>query len=88
MDLEEHQGERNVKYKEFKKREETMDGFLDTFDEVFENEQSRKEQLGSSCIVTILEHMSRGLLRSKYMPSPAELRQMKDDLNFKETEMH
>ncbi|XP_015770257.1 PREDICTED: intraflagellar transport protein 74 homolog [Acropora digitifera] len=62
-------------------------GFLDTFDEVFENEQSRKEQLGSS-IVTILEHMSRGLRRSKYMPSPAELRQMKDDLNFKETEMH
>ncbi|XP_074611284.1 intraflagellar transport protein 74 homolog isoform X2 [Acropora palmata] len=87
MDLEEHQGERNFKYKELKKREETMDGFLDTFDEVFENEQIRKEQLGSS-IITILEHMSRGLLRSKHMPSPAELRQMKDDLNFKETEMH
>ncbi|KAK2555052.1 Intraflagellar transport protein 74-like protein [Acropora cervicornis] len=79
MDLEEHQGERNFKYKELKKREETMD--------VFENEQIRKEQLGSS-IITILEHMSRGLLRSKHMPSPAELRQMKDDLNFKETEMH
>ncbi|XP_020619601.1 intraflagellar transport protein 74 homolog [Orbicella faveolata] len=26
MDLEEHQGEQNVKYKELKKREETMDG--------------------------------------------------------------
>lgn len=26
LDLEEHQGERNVKYKELKKREETMDG--------------------------------------------------------------
>ncbi|XP_015752644.1 PREDICTED: intraflagellar transport protein 74 homolog [Acropora digitifera] len=64
MDLEEHQGERNVKYKELKKREETMDGFLDTFDEVFENEQSRKEQLGSS-IVTILEHMSRTIVQTR-----------------------
>jgi len=87
MDLEEHQGERNVKYKELKKREETMDDFLDTFEEVKANEQARKQQLENT-IVNVLEHMSRGMVRSKHMPSPAELQRMKDDLNFKETEMH
>ncbi|XP_073259042.1 intraflagellar transport protein 74 homolog [Porites lutea] len=87
MDLEEHQGERNVKYKELKKREETMDDFLDTFEEVKANEQTRKQQLENT-IVNILEHISRGMVRTKHMPSPAELQRMKDDLNFKETEMH
>ncbi|XP_078353476.1 intraflagellar transport protein 74 homolog [Oculina patagonica] len=87
MDLEEHQGERNVKYKELKKREETMDDFLETFEEVKANEQARKQQLENS-IVNLLEHMSRGMVRTKHMPSPAELQRMKDDLNFKETEMH
>lgn len=87
MDLEEHQGERNVKYKELKKREETMDDFLETFEEVKANEQARKQQLENS-IVNRLEHMSRGMIRTKHLPSPAELQRMKDDLNFKETEMH
>lgn len=87
MDLEEHQGERNVKYKELKKREETMDEFLETFEEVKANEQARKQQLESN-IVNVLEHMSRGMARTKHLPSPAELQRMKDDLNFKETEMH
>ncbi|KAM7444623.1 Intraflagellar transport protein 74 [Porites harrisoni] len=87
MDLEEHQGERNVKYKELKKREETMDDFLDTFEEVKANEQTRKQQLENT-VVNILEHISRGMVRTKHMPSPAELQRMKDDLNFKETEMH
>lgn len=87
MDLEEHQGERNVKYKELKKREETMDEFLETFEEVKANEQTRKQQLENN-IVNVLEHMSRGMARTKHLPSPAELQRMKDDLNFKETEMH
>ena len=38
-DLEENQSERNTKYRELRKREETMDGFLDSF------EENKKEEL-------------------------------------------
>jgi len=71
-----NQGERNVKYKELKKREEAMDDFLDTFEEVKANEQARKQQLEHS-IVNRLEYMSRGMIRTKHLPSPAELQRMK-----------
>jgi len=86
MDLEEHQGERNQKYRELKKREETMQEFLDTFEEAKAQELERKKQLENS-VIAVLEHMSRGMARTKHMPTPGELKQMQDDLNFKEIEM-
>ncbi|KAJ7358819.1 hypothetical protein OS493_021607 [Desmophyllum pertusum] len=93
MDLEEHQGETKCQVQGI---EETRGNngwyafrnyFLETFEEVKANEQARKQQLENN-VVTVLEHMSRGMVRTKHMPSPAELQRMKDDLNFKETEMH
>ncbi|XP_051875190.1 intraflagellar transport protein 74 homolog isoform X1 [Pristis pectinata] len=88
MDLEEHQGERNQKYKELKKREETMDAFLDTAEEIKNQELERKTQLEGS-IVALLEHTSRNMNRMRQISSITahELKSMQEDLNFKETEM-
>ncbi|XP_077981097.1 intraflagellar transport protein 74 homolog [Glandiceps talaboti] len=86
MDLEEHQGERNVKYKELKKREETMNEFLDSFEETKSAEMERKVAIEGN-IVALLEHLSRNLSRSKHMPTPQELARMQEDLSFKENEM-
>ncbi|XP_046846357.1 intraflagellar transport protein 74 homolog [Xenia sp. Carnegie-2017] len=86
MDLEENQGERSQKYIELKKREESMQEFLDSFEENKQKELERKSQLEGN-IVSILEHMSRRMIRSKHLPSVNELKQMQEDLSFKENEM-
>lgn len=88
MDLEEHQGEMNQKYKELKKREENMDTFIETFEETKNQELERKAQIEAS-IVSLLEHSSRNINRMKQISSITnqELKMMQDDLNFKSTEM-
>ncbi|NXE01009.1 IFT74 protein, partial [Chaetorhynchus papuensis] len=58
MDLESHRGEENGKYKELKKREESMDNFLETFEDVKNQELERKAQIEAN-IVALLEHSSR-----------------------------
>nr|KAF6484936.1 intraflagellar transport 74 [Rousettus aegyptiacus] len=88
MDLEEHQGEMNQKYKELKKREENMDTFIETFEETKNQELERKAQIEAN-IVALLEHSSRNINRMKQISSITnqELKIMQDDLNFKSTEM-
>ncbi|XP_071478902.1 intraflagellar transport protein 74 homolog [Diadema antillarum] len=87
MDLEEHQGEKNMKYKELKKREETIDEFLETFEST-KKEETERRGATEETVVTLLAHMSRNLGRQKHMPTPQELSRMQDDLNFKQNEMH
>ncbi|XP_063465894.1 intraflagellar transport protein 74 homolog isoform X2 [Symphalangus syndactylus] len=88
MDLEEHQGEMNQKYKELKKREERMDAFLETFEETKNQELEQKAQIEAN-IVALLEHCSRNINLMKQIPSISnqELKMMQDDLNFKSTEV-
>ncbi|XP_072172439.1 intraflagellar transport protein 74 homolog [Diadema setosum] len=86
MDLEEHQGEKNMKYKELKKREETIDEFLETFEST-KKEETERRGATEETVVTLLAHMSRNLGRQKHMPTPQELSRMQDDLNFKQNEM-
>lgn len=86
MDLEEHQGERTAKYKELKKREETMQEFLNGFEESKSEELSQCKQLQTN-IVTLLERVSRAMIQTKHMPNREDYKQIKDDLSFKETEM-
>ncbi|CAH1243745.1 intraflagellar transport protein 74 homolog isoform X1 [Branchiostoma lanceolatum] len=88
MDLEEHQGERNLKYKELKKREETMDEFLNSFEQTKGSELETKGQLEGN-IVALLEASSRKITRARHLPgvTQQQLRTLQDDLNFKETEM-
>ncbi|XP_064604644.1 intraflagellar transport protein 74 homolog, partial [Liolophura sinensis] len=86
MDIEENQGERNLKYKELKKREETMNEFLNTFEETKVQELEKKEHLEQN-IVALLEHISRNMGRFSHLPSPKELARMKEDLSFKAGEM-
>ncbi|NXY55930.1 IFT74 protein, partial [Callaeas wilsoni] len=88
MDLESRQGEENWKYKELKKREESMDSFLDTFEDVKNQELERKAQIEAN-IVALLEHSSRNLNHMKQI-SPVtnqELKIMQEDLTFKSNEM-
>ncbi|XP_013802147.2 intraflagellar transport protein 74 homolog [Apteryx mantelli] len=88
MDLEDHQGEENWKYKELKKREESMDNFLETFEEVKNQELERKSQTEAN-IIALLEHSSRNVNRMKQISSVTnqELKIMQEDLTFKSTEM-
>ncbi|XP_052778155.1 intraflagellar transport protein 74 homolog [Mya arenaria] len=86
MDIEENQGERNQKYKELKKREETMDEFLQTFEQTKSQEHQRIGELEQN-VVSILEHISRNMGRFQALPSQNELAEMKEDLAFKEGEM-
>ncbi|XP_062985277.1 intraflagellar transport protein 74 homolog isoform X2 [Elgaria multicarinata webbii] len=88
MDLEEQQGEKNLKYKELKKREESMDNFLESFEETKNQELERKAQIEAN-IVALLEHSSRNVNRMKQISSVTnqELKIMQEDLTFKSSEM-
>ncbi|XP_060093172.1 intraflagellar transport protein 74 homolog [Heteronotia binoei] len=88
MDLEEHQGEKNLKYKELKKREESMDSFLESFEDMRNQELERKAQIESN-IVALLEHSSRNINCMKQISSVTnqELKIMQEDLTFKSSEM-
>ncbi|KAM6303087.1 intraflagellar transport protein 74 homolog [Podargus strigoides] len=88
VDLEKHQGEESRKYKELKKREESMDNFLETFEEVKNQELERKAQIEAN-IVALLEHSSKNVNRMKQMSSVTnqDLRIMQEDLTFKSSEM-
>ncbi|NWU18402.1 IFT74 protein, partial [Cephalopterus ornatus] len=88
MDLENHRGEENWKYKELKKSEENMDNFLETFEEAKNQELERKAQIEAN-IVALLEHSSRNLNHVKQISSVTnqELKIMQEDLTFKSNEM-
>ncbi|XP_019410276.1 PREDICTED: intraflagellar transport protein 74 homolog [Crocodylus porosus] len=83
MDLEEHQEEKNLKYKELKKRD-----FLETFEKMKNQELERKMQIETN-IVALLEHSSRNVNRMKQISSVTteELKIMQEDLSFKSNEM-
>ncbi|NWX37080.1 IFT74 protein, partial [Notiomystis cincta] len=88
MDLESHRAEENWKYKELKKKEESMDNFLETFEDVKNQELGRKAQIEAN-IVALLEHSSRNLNHMKQISSVTnqELKIMQEDLTFKSSEM-
>ncbi|KAG1659677.1 Intraflagellar transport protein 74 [Nymphon striatum] len=86
QDLDEHHGERNQKYVELKKKEETMSSFLNSFEENNHQEFQRLKDKESS-IVDLLERMSRNLSQFQNIPSTVDLEKMKSDLTFKEDEM-
>ncbi|XP_041871237.1 intraflagellar transport protein 74 homolog isoform X2 [Corvus kubaryi] len=88
MDLENHRGEENWKYKELKKREESMDNFLETFEDVKSQELERKAQIEAN-VVALLELTSRNLNHMKQISSVTnqELKIMQEDLTFKSNEM-
>ncbi|XP_039759620.1 intraflagellar transport protein 74 homolog [Pararge aegeria] len=60
QDLEEGHSERHQKYRELKKREETMDTFMSTYEENLKKEQEKIEQLEKD-IVFALEHSSSNI---------------------------
>ncbi|XP_054842789.1 intraflagellar transport protein 74 homolog [Eublepharis macularius] len=88
MDLEEHQGEKNLKYKELKKKEESMDNFLESFEDTRNQELERKAQIEAN-IIALLEHSSRNVNCMKQISSVTnqELKIMQEDLTFKSSEM-
>lgn len=86
QDLDETQSERHQKYRELRRREETMEQFLSTYDESHREEMARIEQLESS-IVTALQQMSRNLAHSGHLPSADDFVTMRENLAFKEGEL-
>ncbi|KAL4716826.1 hypothetical protein ACJJTC_012637 [Scirpophaga incertulas] len=60
QDLEEGNSERHQKYRELKKREETMDAFMTTYEDNLKKEQEKIEQLEKD-IVFALEHSSSNI---------------------------
>lgn len=86
QELEEHNGERRAKYRELRKREDTMDTFLESFHGARQDELSRQEKLQVE-IVQLLESCSRFLPHFTALPSQDEMAVLKDDLVFKEGEV-
>ncbi|XP_075979351.1 intraflagellar transport protein 74 homolog [Anticarsia gemmatalis] len=60
QDLEEGNSERHQKYRELKKREETMDSFMSTYEENLKKEKEKIDQLEKD-IVFSLEHSSSNI---------------------------
>ncbi|CAH2050773.1 unnamed protein product, partial [Iphiclides podalirius] len=60
QDLEEGNSERHQKYRELKKREETMDAFMSTYEESLTKEKDKIDQLEKD-IVFALEHSSSNI---------------------------
>lgn len=67
QELEENQSERSQKYRELRKREETMDQFLAGFEENQSEELARLQAMEDSN-VTILEKLSTHLAHFKHLP--------------------
>lgn len=83
--MEEHQSERNQKYRELRKREETMDQFLNTFEDNKAEEQERINRLELAIEETAAE-ISKNLGHIGHLPTSKGFRAMKEDLSFKEGE--
>ncbi|XP_076440903.1 intraflagellar transport protein 74 homolog [Babylonia areolata] len=86
LDIEENQGERNQKYKELKKREESMDEFLNTFEENKAQEMRKIAEVEGN-ITALLSNISQNMGRFTNLPTPKDLMSMKEDLEFKADEM-
>ena len=86
QDLEENQSERNQKYRELKKREDTMDQFLAGFEENKAQELQRMQELEAE-ITKLMESMSSSLSMVGHLPSSQAFTTMKEDLAFKEGEL-
>ncbi|XP_042865475.1 intraflagellar transport protein 74 homolog isoform X3 [Penaeus japonicus] len=86
QDLEENQSERSQKYRELRKREETMEQFLATFDKNKQDEVQRLETLEKNNVV-LLEKLSRNLAHFNHLPSTRDFDVMQSDLAFKEGEL-
>ncbi|EEB12154.1 conserved hypothetical protein [Pediculus humanus corporis] len=85
-DLEKSQTDRHKKFKELKKREETMEQFLSTFQDS-EKEENDKIQDLENKIVETLERMSKNLTGVIKLPSRDEFYLMKENLTLKEEEL-
>lgn len=86
QDLEENQSERSQKYRELRKREETMDQFLATFEENKLEELKRLESLENNN-VALLEKLSRNMAHFSQLPNSRDFDVMRNDLAFKEGEL-
>lgn len=67
QELDENKSERSQKYRELRKREETMDHFLTTFEDAKKEELIRLETLENNN-VALLEKLSRHLAHFKQLP--------------------
>ncbi|XP_067002650.1 intraflagellar transport protein 74 homolog isoform X2 [Anabrus simplex] len=86
QDLEESQSERHQKYRELRRREETMEQFLASFEENKVQELARLEQLETNVVAT-LQQISKNLARTGNLPNVEDFSIMKDNLEFKEGEL-
>ncbi|XP_066960218.1 intraflagellar transport protein 74 homolog isoform X1 [Macrobrachium rosenbergii] len=86
QELEENQSERSQKYRELRKREETMDQFLATFEENKAEEVKRLEGLENNN-VGLLEKLSRNMAHFALLPNARDFDIMRGDLAFKEGEL-
>lgn len=69
------------KYEALHKRDKEMTQFMDTFEETKAAESKQLEQLEVT-IVTLLDHMSKGISRSTALPSRSDVSNMKGDLAY------
>ena len=82
MDLEDNMSERNQKYRELKKREETMDAFTGSLESNMEEELERLQSLGEQ-ITRMLSTMSSNLETDSVPAVMKDLQGLPQKLNDK-----
>ncbi|KAF2361531.1 hypothetical protein FHG87_007710 [Trinorchestia longiramus] len=86
QEIDENQSERSQKYRELRKREETMQQFMEGFEQSRVEETQRLDQL-EDANVELLGKLSRDLLHFGRLPNVSEYDTLKSDLAFKEGEL-
>lgn len=86
QEIDENKSERSQKYRELKRREETMELFLASFEQSKVEEIEKLEQL-ENANVELLEKLSRNMMHFGALPNVAEFDAMRGDLAFKEGEL-
>ncbi|XP_022672612.1 intraflagellar transport protein 74 homolog [Varroa jacobsoni] len=85
-ELDDQNSERSAKYRELKKREETMDAFLDSFEQTKAAELERQDKIKES-VRRLRQDTDQKTYQANNLPSQNKLQELQNDLSFKEGEL-
>eukprot|EP01112_Ceratiomyxa_fruticulosa_P015167 TRINITY_DN4433_c0_g1_i2.p1 TRINITY_DN4433_c0_g1~~TRINITY_DN4433_c0_g1_i2.p1 ORF type:complete len:363 (+),score=105.50 TRINITY_DN4433_c0_g1_i2:883-1971(+) len=85
-EMKEAKSDKAEKFKELLQRDKEMTTFLDSF-EASQKETMEANTTAELTIIGLLEHISRHLASEQAMPTQSALKQMNEDLRFKEQQL-
>ncbi|XP_032677431.1 intraflagellar transport protein 74 homolog [Odontomachus brunneus] len=85
-DMEDNQSEKQVKYKELRKREETMELFMSTYEQNKQEETEKLETLERD-IVDKLAAVANGVANNEYLTEAEEMAVLRDKFSYNDYEV-